>query len=462
MSQQANIAGKVAHLEGQAFARSSDGSQRQLKLGDAVYEGEVIITREGSKIELAFDQGHTYLLREKETLTLDSSVYDSEGADAKSAALLPRVGELTEITQAIAAGSSLDQLLEETAAGLTGGSAADNGHNFVQLIRIAEAIPQFDDAYGSAGRRDIPPLPDAQVLLVPQTSTSTVAEPPPGSNNAAVISSGTGTITEDSVLSTSGSLTISDADAGQASFVAQASTAGAYGSFTLGTNGAWTYSLDNANPAVQALGAGQTLSETFTVSSLDGTTSSVTVTVNGTNDAAVISSGTGAVTEDAVLSTSGTLTISDTDAGQASFIAQPATSGAYGNFTLGTNGAWTYTLDNTNPTVQALGAGQTLSETFTVSSLDGTTSSVTVTVNGTNDVAVISSGTGTVAEDSALSTSGTLTISDTDAGQASFVAQASTAGAYGSFTLGTNGAWTYSLDNANTTVQALGAGQTLS
>ncbi len=110
MAQQTNIVGKVALLEGQAFARSSDGSERQLKLGDAVYEGEVIITREGSKVELAFDQGPTFLLREKETLTLDSSVFDSESADAKNAALLPRVGELTEITQAIATGSSLDQL----------------------------------------------------------------------------------------------------------------------------------------------------------------------------------------------------------------------------------------------------------------------------------------------------------------------------------------------------------------
>ena len=43
---------------------------------------------------------------------------------------------------------------------------------------------------------------------------------------------------------------------------APASTAGAYGTFTLGTNGVWTYTAANANPAIQALGAGQTLTET--------------------------------------------------------------------------------------------------------------------------------------------------------------------------------------------------------
>ncbi|MFP5381738.1 MAG: VCBS domain-containing protein, partial [Gammaproteobacteria bacterium] len=168
-----------------------------------------------------------------------------------------------------------------------------------------------------------------------------------------------------------------------------------------GTDGTWTYALDNANATVQALGAGQTLTETFTVSSIDGTSSTVTVTINGTNDAAVISSGTGSVTEDSVLFTSGTLTITDADSGQASFVAQPSTSGAYGTFSLGTDGTWTYALDNANATVQALGAGQTLTETFTVTSLDGTTSSVTVTINGTNDAPsfAISAQTASVSEE---------------------------------------------------------------
>ncbi|MFP5418618.1 MAG: retention module-containing protein, partial [Gammaproteobacteria bacterium] len=294
----------------------------------------------------------------------------------------------------------------------------------------------------------------------PSTGSIT-ANVTPVNDPAIITGQNAGTVTEDVTVTTSGTLTVIVPDAGEAGFVAQPSTSGAYGTFTLGTDGAWTYALDNANATVQALGAGQTLTETFTVTSLDGTTSSVTVTVNGNNDPAVISSGTGSVTEDSVLSTSGTLTITDADSGQASFVAQPSTSGAYGTFTLGTDGAWTYALDNANATVQALGAGQTLTETFTVSSIDGTSSTVTVTINGTNDAAVISSGTGSVTEDGSLTTAGTLSISDTDAGQASFVAQPSTSGAYGTFTLGTDGAWTYALDNANATVQALGAGQTL-
>ena len=53
-------------------------------------------------------------------------------------------------------------------------------------------------------------------------------------------------------------------------------------------------------------------------------------------------------------------------------------------------GVWTYTLDNTNSTVQALNAGGTLTDTFTVTTVDGTTQLVTITITGNNDTAVIS------------------------------------------------------------------------
>ncbi len=91
------------------------------------------------------------------------------------------------------------------------------------------------------------------------------------------------------------------------------------------------------------------------------------------------------------ISTGGTLSVADSDAGQATFQAQPGTNGAYGTFTLAADGTWTYTANNSQAAIQQLGDGQTLTETFTVKAADGTTSSVTVTINGTNDAAVISS-----------------------------------------------------------------------
>ena len=67
---------------------------------------------------------------------------------------------------------------------------------------------------------------------------------------------------------------------------------GAYGTLTLNANGTYSYALDNGNPAVQALGNGETLSEvfTYTITDADGDTSSatLTITVNGENDAPVV------------------------------------------------------------------------------------------------------------------------------------------------------------------------------
>ena len=61
-----------------------------------------------------------------------------------------------------------------------------------------------------------------------------------------------------------------------------------YGSYTLTAAGVWTYTLDNSNAAVQALNVGGTLTDTFTATTVDGTAQLVTITINGTNDAAVI------------------------------------------------------------------------------------------------------------------------------------------------------------------------------
>ena len=54
----------------------------------------------------------------------------------------------------------------------------------------------------------------------------------------------------------------------------------------------WSYKLNNAAVVVQQLAAGQTLTDNFTVASADGTTAIVAVTINGTNDAPVMTEAT--------------------------------------------------------------------------------------------------------------------------------------------------------------------------
>ena len=303
-----------------------------------------------------------------------------------------------------------------------------------------------------------------------------------GTNDVPVIGGvASGAVTEDAStpnLSTSGALTIADVDAGQSNFAPQAGTAGSngYGSFNLLADGSWSYTADNSQAAVQQLGAGESISDSFTAVSSDGTASQlVTVTITGTNDVPVIGGvAIGALSEDDStpnLSTGGALTIADADAGQSSFASQASTGGSngYGSFTLAADGNWTYTANNGQAAIQQLGAGESISDSFTAVSSDGTASQlVTVTITGTNDVPVIGGvASGAVSEDDStpnLSTSGALTIADVDAGQSNFAPQASTAGSngYGSFTLATDGSWSYTANNGQAAIQQLGAGQSIS
>jgi len=156
-------------------------------------------------------------------------------------------------------------------------------------------------------------------------------------------------------------------------------------SLTIDANGAWTYEVDNALEAVQSLGRGQFLTETLTVSSEDGTEQNIEITITGTDDTPVISGNAfGSVTEDEVFSASGQLSITDPDAGEAFFTAETV-SGTHGSLTIDGAGAWTYTVDNDQAEVQGLGAGEFLTDTVTVTSLDGTEQSIEITINGTDD-----------------------------------------------------------------------------
>ncbi|MCK7636222.1 MULTISPECIES: VCBS domain-containing protein, partial [unclassified Shewanella] len=142
-----------------------------------------------------------------------------------------------------------------------------------------------------------------------------------------------GAVTEDAsdpVLTDTGTLTITDADSGQAVFQAGSGvpSVGALGSLTIDVNGNWTYNVNNAD--VQYLAEGETKVETFVVLSADGTEHTVTITITGTNDCPVINSVSNAtVSEEGLpngiadvignsdttdnVSASGTINISDID-----------------------------------------------------------------------------------------------------------------------------------------------------
>ncbi|MGV2896694.1 VCBS domain-containing protein, partial [Achromobacter sp. AGC78] len=257
------------------------------------------------------------------------------------------------------------------------------------------------------------------------TATSTISITINGTNDLPTVTNDAKSVTEDLAvsggkLSVNGAVTISDADAGESTFntsslkfTGSTHAGGQLGAVTMNADGTYTYKVDNA--AVQFLKAGQSIVETYTVASADGTaTSTITITINGTNDLPTVTNDAKSVTEDVgvsggKLSVNGAVTISDADAGESTFNASSLkftgsthAGGQLGAVTINADGTYTYKVDNA--AVQFLKAGQSVVETYTVASADGTaTSTITITINGTNDLPVIQAQTNHGLEDQTVS-----------------------------------------------------------
>ncbi|BCK64758.1 hypothetical protein KAM330_37470 [Aeromonas hydrophila] len=247
-------------------------------------------------------------------------------------------------------------------------------------------------------------------------------------NDAAVITgTDTGGVVEDETnptLTETGTLSVTDVDgADEAKFLAGNGVAstGALGSLTITEGGTWTYNVDNSK--VQYLGEGETKVETFVVKSVDGTEHTVTITITGTNDAPVLQADVGAVNEDAILTVdaaSGVLANdSDVDgnalkvtgilsgtSGTATAVnasGDTVLTNSYGTLTIRADGSYSFNANGAD--AQKLAAGQLANVVFTYTATDGTesrTSTLTITITGTNDAPVLQADVGAVNEDAIL------------------------------------------------------------
>ena len=207
-------------------------------------------------------------------------------------------------------------------------------------------------------------------------------------NDAPVVSGTvTGNATEDgAVLSIDALINASDVDTGdtlQVTGVPSILPAGV--TYNAATH---AFTLNGSNAAYQHLAAGATQTVTVSYGVTDGALTvpaSVTFTVAGVNDAALIGGTvTGSVKEDTTLTASGTLTVADVDDGQSSYQTGAYTA-AHGSLVLAADGTWTYTLNNTDAAVQALNTGQSITDTVSVKSFDGTAKAITISINGLNE-----------------------------------------------------------------------------
>ncbi|MCJ8328470.1 MAG: VCBS domain-containing protein, partial [Lentisphaeria bacterium] len=175
---------------------------------------------------------------------------------------------------------------------------------------------------------------------------------------------------------------------------------GDYGTLSVNSDGSYSYSLDNTNTLVNALDAGENLSDTFTYTITDGAisdTAQVKIIINGVNDSPVAVGDSSSVTELKDTTTGNTATgtatliANDSDPeGDAMTVTTTGTmTGTYGDLSIDGAGNYSYSLDNSNSTVNALDTGDAVTETFTYVLSDGNgntdSATITITINGADD-----------------------------------------------------------------------------
>ena len=271
---------------------------------------------------------------------------------------------------------------------LTGGIGDDtlDGGDGVDTVFLPGALADYAIVHNPDGSTTVTDLWNSflsqgvdTLIDVEKLSIGGVIYSNPPNTQPPVATSGSTAGAEDTLIS--GQVTASDPEGAVLNYAVIAGPA--HGTLSFNPSGSFVYT-----PNANYNGA-----DSFTFTANDGQFDSgvgaQSLTIAAVNDAAVITGQhAGAVTEAADLSTvstvSGTLAATDIDSSTSfSVFAQ----GAFGSVAITAAGAWIYTLDNTNPTVDGLSAGDApLPDTVTVQTSDGTLQAISITISGANDL----------------------------------------------------------------------------
>ena len=127
----AKFVGTISKLTGVVLARAEDGSTRELKLGDDVFEGEVLVTGDEALVEVMFQNAPPIVVPGNRELLLSGEVTVDRRNTITDAVL---AGETPQLLATAEDGEiDFNLLLEEEA---TAAGAGGEGSSFVRLGRI--------------------------------------------------------------------------------------------------------------------------------------------------------------------------------------------------------------------------------------------------------------------------------------------------------------------------------------
>lgn len=123
--------GIIKALVGTATATATDGTIRNLQVGDKVYQNDLITTGAAGAVEIEFADGSTMDMGRSSQAMLDLEVFDPSTATTETAETTETTDDIAAIQQALLEGEDPTVAGEATAAGAGAGGGSEGGHDFV-------------------------------------------------------------------------------------------------------------------------------------------------------------------------------------------------------------------------------------------------------------------------------------------------------------------------------------------
>ena len=149
--------GVVVVLQGKAWVVNAAGERIELKVGDEVQEGQIVVTDAGTRLELALPNGEPLFVAAGRELLIDATLLGTAPQDRTEAALKDLNSGAAQVARVIAAGGDLSTELDPTAAGTTGGDSTES-HSFVRVLRIDETLTPLDQASATGSSQTTTPI----------------------------------------------------------------------------------------------------------------------------------------------------------------------------------------------------------------------------------------------------------------------------------------------------------------
>ncbi|RQW22184.1 retention module-containing protein [Rhodobacteraceae bacterium CH30] len=444
--------GQVVSIQGVVKAIAADGGSRLLKAGDIILSGERIELAQGAALAFSLPDGQLVNLDGGRTVLLAEETLLPNAVDSSEARIAPISAEAERVIAALNNNEDPLNVLEETAAGLSGGGANDGGFGFVRLDRVVETLNSLSLESRNIETRDIP-----------QAEGVAANNAEPENSNPILVDSNGAPLGEDVSVTTeedkpvSGKLDAADPDGDALTFNKASDPAN--GKVVVDANGNWTYT-PNAN---------YNGSDSFTVTVSDGKGGSDTITVNvgvmPVNDPSVLQADLNTVTEDTPLEVAADkgLLSNDQDVDNSLTVSKITVGGT--EYSVGANGATVVLADKGTLVVKADGsysftpvkdfAGALPVVGYTTNT--GLSSTLTLTMTPVDDASVLKPDLNTVTEDTPLEVAADkgLLSNDQDVDNSLTVSKITVGGT--EYSVGANGATVVLADKGTLVVKADGS-----